>query len=501
MEKRTTDIVVIGSGAAGLGAAIAAAEKGAKVTVLEKRKMIGGISVTGMGIFAVESRLQRLKNHPLTKQEAFHFFMNRSHWKPDARLVSKFINRSADTIDWLENMGVQFELLDINWGIDTFNQVGHIVVTPEGFKLRGGVSNFMIKAMYERACELGVEVLLNIELKDIIKENGCIRGIIAENADGTEIEFDSKAVVVATGGYVHNPEIMMKYTGRTLNKDFFIMHNIPLDGKGIQLAWKAGAVSDNMSLQQAGYIAGIDYRQYPNAKKISFSYYLTNVVESPQLYVNIKGQRFMDESLMNKAYTASAIARQKNHTAYAILDENAAKRLETYGIQDVGYMERKIYTLPNVTEIIEKNAAENTPYVVAADSIEELAQKCGIDKENLKATIDEYNSYCQKGYDDQFGKEYKWLKPVNSGRYYALLMRVDGYGTFGGIKIDDLCEALDNEDNAIPGLYAAGDCANSLMTYYYAAAFSLWGSSLSFAVNSGRFAGESAADYIATVND
>ena len=170
--------------------------------------------------------------------------------------------------------------------------------------------------------------------------------------------------------------------------------------------------------------------------------------------------------------------------------------METYGIQDVGYMDRDTNALPDITEIIEKNAAEGTPYVVMADSIEGLAEKCGIDKDNLLATIEEYNAYCAKGYDDQFGKEHRWLLPIDSGKYYALMIRTEGYGTVGGIKINDLCEALDKEENPIPGLYAAGDCANSLVTYDYSLVFTMWGSTLGLAVNTGRFAGESAADYV-----
>ena len=104
-----TDVVVMGSGGAGLAAAIAAAEGKAKVVLFEKRKVFGGISVTGMGIFAVESRLQRLKNVPYTKDEIFRLFMERTHWMADAKLVRAYIDKTASTIEWLEGMGVQFD--------------------------------------------------------------------------------------------------------------------------------------------------------------------------------------------------------------------------------------------------------------------------------------------------------------------------------------------------------------------------------------------------------
>lgn len=498
MEKRKTDIVIIGSGGAGMAAAVAAAEKGARVTVLEKRKTIGGISITGMGIFAVESRLQKMKNHPLTKNEAFHFFMDRTHWRADARLVSKYINRSASTIDWLEGMGVKFELLDIHWGEHAFDQTGHIVCTPEGLKLRGGVSNYMVMAMYDRALELGVEVLTNTQMTDLIKENGRITKVLAKNSEGTEYEFDVKAAVVATGGYAHDPEMLMKFDGRTLNKDYFLMHNIPLDGEGIKLAWKAGAGSDGMCIMEAGYVGGINYKAYPDVKRIPHSMYLTNVVESPLLYVNMNGLRFIDESLFSKTYRANAIARQKDRTAYVILDSAGARFLEEQGIADVGYMSRETNCLPGIEKIIQENAALGTPDVVMADTLEELADKCGIPAENLAKTVEEYNRFCDKGYDEQFGKDHRWLLPVRTDRFYALQVRLEGYGTVGGIKINENGEVCTDNDEVIPGLYAAGDCANNAVTWDFSLVFTLWGSTLSLAVNVGRFAGESAADYVKT---
>ena len=499
MERRKTDIVVIGSGGAGMAAAVAAAEKGAKVTVLEKRKSIGGISITGMGIFAVESRLQKMKNHPLTKNEAFRFFMDCTHWRADAKLVSKYINRSASTIDWLEDMGVKFELLDIHWGQRAFDQTGHIVCTPEGLKLRGGVSNYMVQAMYERAVKLGVEVMVETEMTDLVKTDGRITKVMAKDAKGTEYEFDVKAAIVATGGYAHNPEMLMKFDGRTLNKDYFLMHNIPLDGEGIQLAWKAGAGSDGMCIMEAGYVGGINYKAYPDVKRIPHSMYLTNVVESPMLYVNMNGSRFVDESLFSKTYKANAIARQKDRTAYVILDSEGAKYLEEKGIADVGYMTRETNCLPGIERIIQENAALNTPDVIMADSLEELADKCGIPAEKLKQTVEGYNAACDKGCDEVFGKDRRWLLPVRGSKLYALRVRLEGYGTVGGIKINEFGEACTDNDDAILGLYAAGDCANNAVTWDFSLVFTLWGSTLSLAVNVGRFAGESAADYVKTV--
>lgn len=102
------DLVIIAAGTAGLAAAVAAAEAGAAVIVFEKLDRTGGTAVMGSGIFAVESRLQRVKHMTFTREEAFQLYMDFTHWRVNARLVSAFINKSASTVDWLEKMGVEF---------------------------------------------------------------------------------------------------------------------------------------------------------------------------------------------------------------------------------------------------------------------------------------------------------------------------------------------------------------------------------------------------------
>ena len=111
MEKEYRQIIVMGAGLAGLAAAVSAREKGAQVLVLEARKRVGGISVTGMGLFAVESRHQKGLNldSVFSKDDAFHYIMDRTQWKLDGKVARTYVDKSADTIEWLEDMGVQFE--------------------------------------------------------------------------------------------------------------------------------------------------------------------------------------------------------------------------------------------------------------------------------------------------------------------------------------------------------------------------------------------------------
>jgi succinate dehydrogenase/fumarate reductase flavoprotein subunit len=268
--KLKTDVAIIGTGGAGIAAAISAAEGGAKVVVFEKRRNFGGISVTGMGIFAVESRLQRLKNVPFTRDQVFKLFMDRTHWMADARLVRTYIDKTAGTIDWLEGMGIQFDLLDITTFPGCLNQTGHIVRAPQG-GWHGGISAHMIKLMKERAEKLGVKFYFATPVKKIVKTGRRITGVVAADKSGHTIEVAAKAVVVAAGGYVHNKEMMAKFGGFELGHDFHIMHTIQLEGDGIQMAWAMGAVPDGMYPQLAGI--GVAVRQLEHVegtKRITF---------------------------------------------------------------------------------------------------------------------------------------------------------------------------------------------------------------------------------------
>ena len=497
METLKADVVVMGSGAAGLGAAIAAAENSAKVVVLEKRKVFGGISVTGMGIFAVESRLQRLKNVPYTRDEVFKLFMERTHWMADAKLVRAYIDKTASTIEWLEDMGVKFELLDVHTFPGCLNQTGHIVVTPEGLKLQGGISFHMIKAMKDRAEKLGVDVRLGTGVKQIV-EDAKRRRVLAQSEGGGELEVSTKAVVVAAGGYVHNKKMMARYGGFELGKDFHIMHNIQLTGEGIEMAWKLGAVPDGMYVQLAGIHSGPS-RQFSGTTYQGFMRPTTIIAAmQPYLWVNQHGVRFLDEGLGNGPYMANAVVRQKNRCCYNIFDADTRDHLEKDGVERVMYIMPST-TISNIDAEVKAAVAEGRDDVFMAGSIRELAGKIGVRPDALETTINDYNSSCEKGHDSRFAKNPKYLRPVRKPTFYAFRLTPGGYGTIGGIKINERAQAIDKENDPIPGLYAAGDCANGTHTYDYPLVYILWGSTLSFAINSGRIAGENAANYAKSV--
>ena len=238
MAARKTDVVVMGTGGAGMAAAITAREGGADVIALEKRKVIGGITVTGMGIFAVESRLQREKNVALTKDEAFKLFMDYVHWRADAKLVRAYIDKTASTIDWLESMGVEFILLDQLTFPGCINQTGHLVNSPT-VGTHPTCTAHMLSLMRKRAEEIGVKVMTETAVKGIAKDGKGGYTVTTEDGKGNQAQIHAKAVVIASGGYSDNKE-MLASNGFQLGQDLWVNHGIPLTGEGIRMAWESG---------------------------------------------------------------------------------------------------------------------------------------------------------------------------------------------------------------------------------------------------------------------
>ena len=147
---------------------------------------------------------------------------------------------------------------------------------------------------------------------------------------------------------------------------------------------------------------------------------------------------------------------------------------------------------------MEEHVKNGSDVLFVADTIEELAEKTGIDKEGLTETLKQYNEACQSGFDQEFNKKRRYLKPIDGHKFYALKFAPSAYGSMGGIKINEKTEGITEQADKIPGLYAAGTDAYSICNPDYV--FVLPGNSLGFAVNSGRMAGKHAIEYIKSLD-
>jgi fumarate reductase flavoprotein subunit len=481
MNTKEIDVAVIAGGASGLAAAISAAEGGAKTAIFEKGATTGGTANMGMGPLGIESRLQRLKQHKLTKDEAFNIFMNYTHWRVDARLVRAYLDKSSDTIDWLEKMGVVFvEAVSYFPG----GEFTWHIVKPETGEPGPMAAATMMKIMTERAKKLGVEINLQTSVKKLIKQGNKITGIIAEDRSGDEIQVKAKAVIIATGGFGDNPEMIKKYTGYEFGKDLFSFRIPGLNGDGIKMAWEAGAMPTEMRMELIHMLPG-SMEMPPD---------LSESLRQPHLMVNIQGERFMNEGIVaNSTFTGNAISLQKDKCSFIIFDENIKKNLETSGFDSISVV-FPFTKISNFDDKFNEALANGAKSIFVADSIEELAKKTGIHSERLQQTISEYNGFCANGKDDHFNKDRRYLRPINTPKFYAAKFFPSAYGSLGGIKINFKAEVQDKSWESIPGLYASGVDACTIYGDSYV--FVLPGNTMGFSINSGRIAGENASKYI-----
>ena len=477
MKQVKADVGIIGAGPAGLAAAVAAAENHASVVVFEKSKVTGGCGNMAMGPFGVESRLQREQIVGLTKEEAFRLHMDFNHWIPDARLVRAFIFKSGSTIDWLEDMGVKFLLAARHFPAS--QPTWHIIRTDSEAH---GTGSLIFKALTDRAQELGVRFCLNTAAKKILKEDCRVVGLLAEDGSGEKMQVNVKAVIVATGGFGGSVGMIKEYTGFQWGRDLFSFKIPGIEGDGLRMAWEAGAAKTRMLLEI--------YCATPRQPDF---WSLDAVFRQPNLLVNLNGERFFNEEVMqNNAFAGNAISVQKGRCAFMIIDERIKKGYENDGFDQVCY-DIPVRDARDFDGELERALAEGCNDFAVADSLDQLAAATGINAEKLKKTVAEYNRSCECR-DCLFNKDYKFMKPISKPKFYAGKLAPSGFGSLGGIKINYKTEVLNEDFEVIPGLYAAGTDANSIHSDTYT--FILPGNSMGFAINSGRIAGESAAEYV-----
>ena len=483
MAQLESDLVVIAAGASGLAASVAAAQLGLKVVTLEKGSTSGGAANMGMGPLGIESHLTRAKQFLPTCDEAFQVFMNYVHWQADGRLVREYLNKSGDTIAWLEAQGVKF-VEPSSYFPGSF-PTWHII-QPESGNPGPTAAATMVKILTQKAKELGVKLMLQTPARRLIKEGGRITGVVAGDRSGEEIQIKTKAAIVATGGFGDNPKMIKKHTGYEWGKDLHSFRIPGLEGDGIRMAWEAGAMPTPMRIELT---AGL-------AEGSSLANEWVPAINQPHLMLNLNGERFFNEAEGNTSFKANAIALQKDRLCYFVFDEDIKNGMKTY--LDFINLVIQIPCLPDIDEMIKKVVESKYPHFFVAHTVEELAEKTSMNRKNLKATIEEYNAFCDHGYDKHFLKPTRYLRPVRKEPFYAFRLYPGGYGTLGGIKINYKTEVLDTSWGPIPGLYAAGTDACDIYGDTYV--FQLPGNTMGFAINSGRMAAEHAAEYVKSLS-
>jgi fumarate reductase flavoprotein subunit len=480
--KLQANIVIIGGGGAGLTAAVAALEQGATdIIVLEKSNKLGGNAINPGGIFATDTDLERRLGQDAFKDDVFHKHMNYAHWKINGQLVRRLIDKSGDTIRWLEEKGVKFVDLVPHYHNQVPNTY-HVVRGP----LRTGAQ--IVKVLGQEVRESSnTRIMLNTQARKLLVDRkGNISGIIAQDIKGREITIRSSCVIICTGGFSGNEELIKQYDP-SYNQDEAPPCGIPQQGDGIRLAGEIGAALDGMVVYEwGGFFTG-------SACLSMFArrYYT--------VWLNRKGERFFDESMPVSTEVANAVYKQPGRVIYCLFDEKIKERMQTEiltSYEELFLVANKEVpsSIPEKLERDLKNCAKEGT-IKKSNSWNDIAQWINVNPQILNRTVDEYNNFCDQGHDEIFDKENAYLLPLRNPPFYALRCGLKLTNVHGGIKINHHMQGLDKNDDPIPGLYAAGIETGATESGSYDMGVS--GHSFGFCINSGRIAGEEAARFVA----
>jgi fumarate reductase flavoprotein subunit len=503
IQHTKADVVVLGTGGAGMASSITAAQGGAKVIILEKRPYPGGASNTPVGFGFV-------KKDKESREKAFKVHMEGTLWTANADLVKTYVNISGEVPEWLANMG----LVSYNPNqpgsmmmgepapgtgrfYDSFSTGGFCGLKGIG---RGHGGAQLIKGLVAKARESGVDILYSLPGKKILMAGDRVTGVYAETKSGNTVHVDARAVVIATAGFNEDPEMIKKYSGYNFTLDWFgnceegdyfnLCPNLRLTGDGIKMAWEVGADKGRIGIPVWPHVPGPGV--IGNMPWIMLSQ-VRIIQEQPYLWVNQAGKRFMNEEVIPGRVTAgNLIARQPGKSATLIFDDVTKRHMEEEGVDKI-YFIFPAKTLTDIEGDMRKLIAQGNKHVFVADTLEDLAEQAGINPSALQQTVIEYNRCCEKGYDDQYLKDPKYLRPVKKPRFYGLRVFNTAYGTAGGIKVNGRTEVLTKEGKVIPGLYAAGDI---ILGEYHGDLVNQGLQSFGFALTTGRIAGIYALEYL-----
>ena len=468
--NRRIDVIIIGAGGAGLSAAVAAAEKGKTVVVLEKRSVAGGNAAMAGGLFAAESPAQKRQRIDAPRDAFFNTAMTHAHWKVDPRILRTIIDRSGGTIQWLEEKGLHF---DVPVFYENLPRTAHIAE---------GHGAGVVKGLIRSCNALNVSFIHETAAKAILMDdNNQIEGVIAVS-QGQEEKIHSQNVIIATGGYAGNREMLKRHYPFYCEGLYAI--GLPHEGDGVRMAMEIGAREEglgNLHLRGAYFQGATEC--------------VVAGMQPTAIWINQNGERYIDEG---KAFfwseAANALNLQPKCMSFAVFDEALKASFIQEGVL-LGYNRfRQNAKLTHLAPALEKEIARGR--AAKAESIGELSDFIGASSGVLESTMADYNAACRKGYDPVFLKYQRFLKPMDRPPFYALKCYQSFFATIGGIKIDHKMRVLSTAGNPIHGLYAAGNDTGGWETDTYCLA--LPGMAFGFAVVSGRIAGENAAGAIST---
>ena len=443
------DLVVVGSGTAGMCAAVRAAQLGANVILLEKNVLVGGSSGYAEGIGAVNSYMHDKAGLSFDDNEVFLRTQEYHHWSADSAVLRRFIENSGATINWLhDDCGVDFYTATVT--APTSYPSWHLGADENGNVTR--ISESTIKVLQKRCEELGVDLRTESPATGLMTaDDGSVCGVYFQKGKD-EYAIEAKNVILATGGYSNNQEMWEEFT----KLDFDRVWNwgaAGRDGDGIRWAREIGADLHIPSNLMFGSIRCAGADEFEDHAGWVFSW-------EPALRVNQDGARFMNESLAaDFSRGGNAIIAQTK--AFVILDKAYLDKMTDealpVGLESVGIITGE--PLTDARDLVE--AAVQKGDVFKADTIEDLAKQMGIDPDALSKTVEEFNACCAAGVDEKFGATSEALVPVSTAPFYASVAQPTVFTSVGGLRVDEWLRVLDTDGQPIKGLFAVGTDASS----------------------------------------
>ena len=473
------DVVVVGAGGAGCAAATRAAQLGLSTVLLEQHAQTGGTTLFTEGLFAVNSHWQEELGTNPDVDDLFTRAMDYHHWLCEGHLFREYINQSGADIAWMESNGVMFKGTSTMCG-NTYN-TWHLYETRDG-EVSGAVYVEQWAAAVEAA---GAQIELNTEAVELVSEDGRVCGVIAKQGD-EYVQLNAKAgVVLASGGYADNDDMIVELAGVKPGR----IQPMGAGGRmgfGIKAAQKLGAAlakAPGTLVYYGGCMPGVTYG--------SHLYCATSF--QPLFWVNQDAQRFVNEYYAERNFSFSGSAQSMQDRVFSILTQaQLDDMVENGGIFGCGEYIKAGEPLTDFWSQYQDQVDAGNEAIQTADTLEELAEKIGVDADALVAEVEKYNGYCAAGKDDEFAKDPQYLRALEEGPYYSFELNVGIFTTVGGLKIDEDSEVLTSEGQAIPGLYATGCDTGGLYGDAYDVSI-CEGSCQGYAVYTGRRAAEAIA--------
>ena len=439
------DLLIVGAGTAGMACAITAAQNGARVGVIEKSDHIGGaLHWSGGHMSAGGTKRQKALGIDDSPEKHFQEIVKINKGTGDLDLIRLAVDEAPKTIDWLEDLGFEFapECPRIIYGHIPYDTAR----THYGIEKAMSIYKVIKPLWDEQVAKGNIEIHLEHPMIGLQKVGERYENVITSH-NGEERIFSGKNIVLTTGGYGSSPEYFSK---KHQNTPLVSSAYPTATGDGHQIIEKLGGVFE-YGEHHIPSLAGLEFP--PKSGRANFneawSMTLTSIYRQPrEIYVNTFGKRFMNEDEPNPDTRERIVIKQPDWKFWLIFDERALLERNEDGMENpiiIGWDTAKI-----------KAEAEKEEAIFKANTLLELAQKTGLPKEQLLATISDFNQKIIEGKDEDFGRTY--LKnEIERAPFYAIIVHASVLVTFGGMRVDKDLQLVDSQGGIMVGLYGAGE--------------------------------------------